>query len=1026
MKQIPHIPRRILSLFLAAALTITLLIPVAASDALGDDLTSLSTLLSQQTELSTNVFWSTASSDFRTENLITYSPNEHVHPIVTYGSVLTSRSTISNAAKSLESQGYRVVAGINGDYYSLNSGVPVGMVVTDGKLRSTDDGVYAIGFRADGSAVLGRPSLRVSIDLNYGSDSYRQLAAVNKTRDEDGIYLFTYDFNAAHTTGNTKPGIDVLCSVSRDLSIGSTQTLIVQQVLETDTATVINPGQVVLSVNSQCSEYLTSALRNVPVGTEVKLNITANGGSAWNEVQYAVGALYSLVENGSVASGLEAGTHPRTAVGQKADGTLVFYTIDGRKPGHSIGASMTQLAKRLIELGCVTGLCLDGGGSTTLTVTAPGSVQAKTVNTPSEDSERAVTNQLFLVASPTPSGILDHFHLTAEHPYILAGSKTPVYTDAIDTNFIPMSSDYILTSSSGSIEDHVLTTPPEGGDITVTASKGDVTGSVIVHAITAPDSVSIQDSNRNHLQALNLQTGSTAKLNPVITYLHQTLRADPEALNWSVSGGIGTIDQQGNFTATMTGTGRITLTAGSKSTSIPVTVSGNIPSTDPSNPSDPYNPGENPGENLNFPPQTIEDFEGSTSVLQGTGKGIDLSLSRAANTVCMGRGSAKLDYTLLQAENYAAIWHVNKSTTISLGANANTALNFWVYGDGSGNTLSLLYNDGTEDYQEQIATSLDFIGWRQISVSLPCPDFVFQGLKISGTKAVRSGAIYMDQLVAVPQGVVDHTVPSISITPMGEISLDILIHDEVDGFLPESRISVTRDGKAHTFTYDQLTGVLSTQVNNDGRPHRITITALDASGNIGRASYDVPIGESWITFFRDTKDFWGAAYVDYLYTAGITTGYDGGFFRPYEEISRQQFAVMLYRCLGLDGRAYEQNSLPFADKRSISAYAETAIKALYAQGILTGSTGSDGRLYFYPNRSLTRAQAAAMIGRTQAKGYAASSLTFTDSAQIPSYALPYIQTMTAQGIISGYADGSFKPSNNITRGQMAKILYNLM
>ena len=32
----------------------------------------------------------------------------------------------------------------------------------------------------------------------------------------------------------------------------------------------------------------------------------------------------------------------------------------------------------------------------------------------------------------------------------------------------------------------------------------------------------------------------------------------------------------------------------------------------------------------------------------------------------------------------------------------------------------------------------------------------------------------------------------------------------------------------------------------------------------------------------------------------------------------------------------------------------------------------------------------------------------------------------AQGVISGYADGTFQPGANITRGQMAKILYNLM
>jgi hypothetical protein len=67
-----------------------------------------------------------------------------------------------------------------------------------------------------------------------------------------------------------------------------------------------------------------------------------------------------------------------------------------------------------------------------------------------------------------------------------------------------------------------------------------------------------------------------------------------------------------------------------------------------------------------------------------------------------------------------------------------------------------------------------------------------------------------------------------------------------------------------------------------------------------------------------------------------------------------------------------------------------------------------------------------MIGRTQEKGYATVSLSFSDADKIPSYATYYIQTMVAQGVISGYSDGSFKPNNSITRGQMAKILYNLM
>ena len=154
---------RALSLLLSLTLLAGLAVPIQASQALGDGLNSLDTLLNQQTQLSTNVFWSTVSSDYRTENLITYAPNASVTPIVTYGGVLTDRSTVSNTAKALEDQGHRVVAGINGDFYNVNNGLPIGIVVTQGQLRSSDGGYHAIGFRADGSAILGKPAVSASV-----------------------------------------------------------------------------------------------------------------------------------------------------------------------------------------------------------------------------------------------------------------------------------------------------------------------------------------------------------------------------------------------------------------------------------------------------------------------------------------------------------------------------------------------------------------------------------------------------------------------------------------------------------------------------------------------------------------------------------------------------------------------------------------------------------------------------------------------------------------------------------------------
>ena len=371
-----------------------------------------------------------------------------------------------------------------------------------------------------------------------------------------------------------------------------------------------------------------------------------------------------------------------------------------------------------------------------------------------------------------------------------------------------------------------------------------------------------------------------------------------------------------------------------------------------------------------------------------------------------------------------------------------TSLNMWVYGDGSGNNLYFFYSNGTKTWLSQLITKLDFTGWKQISVPITSEHFEIQGLNVSAGSTTQvddglggtlsgvpttptKGTIYIDHIVASFNNTVDTTVPSVTVKADGT-ALTATISDAVDGVLPQSSITVTWDGKAQSFNYNAQTGVLSTPIISDGKPHRLTVTARDASGNIGRASYDVPAGADWKPSFTDTQNYWGATYVDYLYTAGITTGYDDGTFRPNQNITRAQFSVMLFRYLGLNEADYAGVTLPFADNASIPAYAVPAIQALYSEGIINGSTGSDGRLYFNPGASLTRAQAATMIGRTQQKGYATVALTFTDAASIPAYATYYIQTMVAQGVISGYTDGTFLPNAYITRGQMAKILYNLM
>lgn len=88
--------------------------------------------------------------------------------------------------------------------------------------------------------------------------------------------------------------------------------------------------------------------------------------------------------------------HPRTAVGWRADGTLLLVTVDGRQPGYSVGMSLAELTALFRDLGASDALNLDGGGSTAMVV------RGRVVNRPSDkEGERPVANALLLLG-PAP------------------------------------------------------------------------------------------------------------------------------------------------------------------------------------------------------------------------------------------------------------------------------------------------------------------------------------------------------------------------------------------------------------------------------------------------------------------------------------------------------------------------------------------------------------------------------------------------------------------------------------------------
>lgn len=75
-----------------------------------------------------------------------------------------------------------------------------------------------------------------------------------------------------------------------------------------------------------------------------------------------------LIVNGKnqVTNANSGGIHPRTAIGQRKDGTFIFVVIDGRQPGYSLGTNLLELQNIFNRYDVYNAANLDGGSSSTM------------------------------------------------------------------------------------------------------------------------------------------------------------------------------------------------------------------------------------------------------------------------------------------------------------------------------------------------------------------------------------------------------------------------------------------------------------------------------------------------------------------------------------------------------------------------------------------------------------------------------------------------------------------------------------
>ena len=154
----------------------------------------------------------------------------------------------------------------------------------------------------------------------------------------------------------------------------------------------------------------------------------------------------------------------------------------------------------------------------------------------------------------------------------------------------------------------------------------------------------------------------------------------------------------------------------------------------------------------------------------------------------------------------------------------------------------------------------------------------------------------------------------------------------------------------------------------------------------------------------------------------IATGTSGGTFSPAGSISRAQLATFVANLAKASGSALPATSTDHFDDDDGSVH-EANINRVASAGIMGSSTRS-----FSPDVAVSRGSMATVVAKTYR--YDAKALlppgpdAFGDDDGSPNQA--NINDVAFNGIAVGYADGSFRPLEPVSREQMATFLARLL
>ena len=445
--------------------------------------------------------------------------------------------------------GHKVIAATNGDYW-VNGGYSVRIDIVNGEVAYKGDPAVAGGL-----FVLNKLKVPALLSSGSGAYAYNTVLCIGKTSS-----LSLANHNTAYIAGKSVL-YNSFYGVSTNVPSGATELVVtpvngwivndttkcVVTAINTTGNTTLTKGMTVVAGEGSTATFLQMA----SVGDTVKFYVSIQSGLP-AKITQAVGGSERLIYNGTASIFADANRHPRTAIGYSQDSkTLYIISVDGRQNGWSLGMTLDEIAYYMkSKWNIYQGLNLDGGGSTTMVV--GGIIK----NRFSDPTERPVCEGILLV-STAPIGALSKVAISPKKVFLAKGATMKFGVNGYDQYSNPVvTTGQTLTWSCnanvGSID--------ALGNLTISQTPSD--GYVYLQVGTIKDSALIFISSPTKIQltlnSVTLNPAQIQKINVKIYDAYDNLMNIPAtSLTWIERNNVGTITNDGTFTATKIGQGKI-------------------------------------------------------------------------------------------------------------------------------------------------------------------------------------------------------------------------------------------------------------------------------------------------------------------------------------------------------------------------------------------------------------------------------------------------------------------------------------